>query len=342
MSPGAGDGLRSGREPSGFTLRPSCSWDGRGSQPTSNGAWQPLPPCRGAQQPSTILLRRARRVLPRRPQQSGASGAAGRVRRSGVALLGWWCANRFGLFPAAAAAAVVASNPPYADLSREVRGYSLLALCAVAATIAFERLVATPTRRAGTIYVLSLAIGIGTHLYGVLLIPLNAAVILARRELTGAWLARWTMAATVGVLPYVRLAGAMWTNRRQRVASPVSARPGPGAAWIARACDRGGGRAGAAGNSSPLAAEPCSTRGRRRDAADDRRHLANCAATVSLSAVLRLADSRDRISCRDCRSPMAGGRGARSRVASCPRRSTTLATGRNPRCRSGPPGRSCA
>jgi hypothetical protein len=142
---------------------------------------------------------------------------------AGVAVLTWWCARRLGLLAGAAAAAVTAANPLLASLSREVRGYSLLVLCAIVATIALERLVTRPTRRTEIIYVLSLAIGVGTHLYGTLVVATHVAAVFGRfgrRQPIRVWLYRWVLACGLGLIPYVAIARQMWDSRAGRALQP--------------------------------------------------------------------------------------------------------------------------
>jgi hypothetical protein len=131
-----------------------------------------------------------------------------------VAILAWWCARRWGVLAGAAAAIVTASNPLFASLSREVRGYSLLSLCALLSTLLFLRLSTRDrTRSGGIAYVVALAVGIGAHLYGLFLIPLQAAVVISRRELTRTWLIRWASAAVLGGLAYIGIVRQLWAER---------------------------------------------------------------------------------------------------------------------------------
>jgi hypothetical protein len=133
-----------------------------------------------------------------------------------VAVLAWWCARRWGLLAGAAAALVTASNPMFAGLAREVRGYSLLALAALVSSLVFVSLLRARTHRLRVTYVVSLAVSIATHLYGLLLIPVHAAVLIVRRELSRQWLERWVLGAAVGGLAYVGIVKQMWAGRGGR------------------------------------------------------------------------------------------------------------------------------
>ena len=52
-----------------------------------------------------------------------------------VGIVCYWAANMWGLSAGVTAAALLAANPTFAELSRSVRGYSLLTLCAVSSTL---------------------------------------------------------------------------------------------------------------------------------------------------------------------------------------------------------------
>lgn len=65
-----------------------------------------------------------------------------------VGVLTWYASRRHGLVAGLLAGTVLACNPAFVALSRSVRGYSLLTLCAIVSTVivAEDR----PDRRAGT------------------------------------------------------------------------------------------------------------------------------------------------------------------------------------------------
>lgn len=133
-----------------------------------------------------------------------------------VALLAWWCSRRWGALAGASAAAVMASNPMFAEVAREVRGYSLLTLCALGSSLILIRLLQPAPRRWSVGYVALLAIGIGTHLYGLLLIPTHAAVIVTRHGSSRRWVNRWILAVLLGSLPYLAIIRPMFSSASAR------------------------------------------------------------------------------------------------------------------------------
>ena len=120
-----------------------------------------------------------------------------------VGVLTWFAARGHGLPAGLVAGALLAANPTFASLSRAVRGYSLLALCAVVATV----LVAEDRRRWA--YPAVAGIGLATHLYMVPVVAAHLGVVLARRQLDARWRSRFLGAAVLGTLAYAGMAGAM-------------------------------------------------------------------------------------------------------------------------------------
>lgn len=123
-----------------------------------------------------------------------------------VGVLAWFTARRHGLVAGVVAAALLAANPTFASLSRAVRGYSLLVLCAVVTTVlvADDR----PGRRRWP-YPVVAGIGLATHLYMVPVLVAHAGAVAARRRLDAAWRARFVYAVLLGALAYAGMAGAM-------------------------------------------------------------------------------------------------------------------------------------
>jgi hypothetical protein len=124
-----------------------------------------------------------------------------------IAIVTAWCARSFGVMPALSAGAIVAANPMFAQLSRQLRGYSLLSLCAVSSTLLLWRLV---ERSAPAIprwvpvgYVLFAAAGIATHLYGMIVLLVHIGIVVARRETSRAWVERWVVGGALGSLVYL-------------------------------------------------------------------------------------------------------------------------------------------
>ncbi len=136
-----------------------------------------------------------------------------------VALVGWGCTRRWGPRAGVAAAAVLATNPLFAELSRSVRGYSLLVLALVVASALLFRLldeggVARPST--APLYVSAVAIAVATHLYAVVALSGHVVVVVARRRFSGAWFARWLLAVALGGLFYVSVAGPMLQSVGER------------------------------------------------------------------------------------------------------------------------------
>lgn len=142
-------------------------------------------------------------VLRALPVLAGAAAVgllvAAAVRRHGV--LAGLCA---GLFTGA--------NAIVAYYSREVRSYSLLAFASVASTLLLYGLLRDDRRLRGwgTVgYCLTLALGLGVHLYMVFVLLGQAAIVVARRRLDWRWVGRWLVGTALGVLPYLGIAAQM-------------------------------------------------------------------------------------------------------------------------------------
>jgi hypothetical protein len=126
-----------------------------------------------------------------------------------VGVVAVWAAHRWGLMAGATAGALLAANPTFAVLSRSVRGYSLLAFAAVVSTLLLPRLFAAYSRRLLVVYTVAVALGIATHLYALLFLAGQIAVVVARRKADRAWLCAWIGAIVVGLGVYAGLAGRM-------------------------------------------------------------------------------------------------------------------------------------
>jgi uncharacterized membrane protein len=103
--------------------------------------------------------------------------AAGGVVAVTVAAL----AERFGLVAAASAGLYVAANPMFVENSRDVRGYSLAALCALAATVLFFR---SPLRskKLLALYGVLLGLAIAAHVFAGLVLVAHVLWVVARRS----------------------------------------------------------------------------------------------------------------------------------------------------------------
>jgi len=126
-----------------------------------------------------------------------------------VALVVVWCALQWGVVAAATAGLVLAANPSFAELSRSVRGYSLLCLSTVVSTLLLERLLTRPGRLVSAAYIVAVAAGIATHVYVLLVLLGHAGIVGARSRPTRAWLTRWAAAIVLGSLAYVDIGPAM-------------------------------------------------------------------------------------------------------------------------------------
>lgn len=119
--------------------------------------------------------------------------------------------RHLGTLPALCAGLFVASNPTVIELSRSVRGYSLLLLCGTVSTIALARLLGAPLPARGRVwsvlYVVAVAVGTATHLYMVPIVLGHVAVVAARRALNGTWAFLWVAGIGLGAAVYVAMLG---------------------------------------------------------------------------------------------------------------------------------------
>jgi hypothetical protein len=107
--------------------------------------------------------------------------------------------RKFGLLAGVSAAVFIATDPLFVDNSRDLRGYSLAALCSVLATllIADER----RTRRRLAAYALLMGLAIAAHVFAVVVLAAHFAWMATRRslpqlvQLAPAWL----VAVVIGV-----------------------------------------------------------------------------------------------------------------------------------------------
>lgn len=137
-----------------------------------------------------------------------------------VGLLTAWCANRWGVLAGLSAGAVLAANPMFATLSRQVRGYSLLSLCAVASTLLLWHLLESAPESippwVPVAYVGFVAAGIATHLYGCAVLLVHAAIVAGGRELGAAWVKRWIIGLALGGLIYLDTIDKVIHTRNER------------------------------------------------------------------------------------------------------------------------------
>ena len=99
-----------------------------------------------------------------------------------VAIVVAWCAERWGIVAAATAGLVLGANSSFAELSRSVRGYSLLS--AVVSTLLVDRLLTKPRRSLSAAYIVVVAAGIATHVYMLLVLLGQIGIVVARSGAT--------------------------------------------------------------------------------------------------------------------------------------------------------------
>lgn len=117
-----------------------------------------------------------------------------------VGLVAAAVARRFGAPAGAVAGATLAVNALALRHFREVRGYSLVVLAAVVATLLLLRVLAGDRRwtvAAG--YGAALFVAVGTHLFALGLVAVHAAAVAGARRLDRRWLAAWAVPAAAGV-----------------------------------------------------------------------------------------------------------------------------------------------
>jgi len=126
-----------------------------------------------------------------------------------VGVLTWFAACRQGLLAGIVAGAVVACNPTFVDLSRAVRGYSLLTLCAIVTTIVVAEDRRSRPRRGDLLYILVAGVGLATHLYMVPVLVAHLGAVVARKRLDVHWRTRFVGALVMGALAYAGMAATM-------------------------------------------------------------------------------------------------------------------------------------
>ena len=104
-----------------------------------------------------------------------------------VGLVAAAVARRFGAAAGHVAGATLAVNALTLRQFREVRGYALLTLAAVVATLLLFRILRDhrPSPVVPVLYGAALAVAIGTHLFAVVILPVHALAVLATRTRTG-------------------------------------------------------------------------------------------------------------------------------------------------------------
>nr|MDQ3756276.1 hypothetical protein [Actinomycetota bacterium] len=134
----------------------------------------------------------------------------------GAGVLAGWVTERSSPVEGFVAGTLLAANPAYAELSRSVRGYSMMTLGVIGATLIVDRLSGRRSFVLSTGYVLCVAGALATHLYAGLALVAHGAVVLARRELLPPWIVRWAAALVLGLAPYTFIASSMLEAARLR------------------------------------------------------------------------------------------------------------------------------
>ena len=120
-----------------------------------------------------------------------------------VGFLAWAVACRQGLLAGMTAGVVLGANPLALLEFREARGYSLLVLCAVVGTWLLVGLEEGDRQPRGRVlaYCAVVAVGVGTHLYGLAVLATHAAALSGDRARLRRWLPRWAAAGAAGLAP---------------------------------------------------------------------------------------------------------------------------------------------
>jgi hypothetical protein len=136
-----------------------------------------------------------------------------------VGLLAFLLARRFGALAAAAGAAVLATNPTFAAVGSQVRGYSLVALVTVATTAILLDAIHDDEPSVGrrVAYAVLAALGVATHLYMVVVIGVHVVLAGGKRRIWEAWVPAW-LASALGLAAYA------WLWRDMRAAADASGR----------------------------------------------------------------------------------------------------------------------
>ena len=119
-----------------------------------------------------------------------------------VAVLVWALGRVLGLLPAVVAGVVLGSNPMFAELGRDVRGYSLMTAVAVVSTVLHLELVRRKSRGLRTGYALVATIGLFTHLLVAPVLLAHGVDVLRRRALDRRWVTTWSAVIGLTLLFY--------------------------------------------------------------------------------------------------------------------------------------------
>ena len=113
------------------------------------------------------------------------------------------------LLVAIAAGVLLATNPLFVETAREVRGYSLVCLCALASTSLLFSLLRQPARSRSALYVCVVALGLATHLYMIFVLATHVVILHRRHQLTPEWRQRLMAGTLLGTSAYLGVLNAM-------------------------------------------------------------------------------------------------------------------------------------
>lgn len=126
-----------------------------------------------------------------------------------VGVLTWFVTRRHGLAAGLVAGGLLASNPAFVNLSRAVRGYSLLVLCAVVATVLVAEHRPGSPARSDVAYVIAAGVGLATHLYMFPVVVAHLGAVVAQGQLDSRWRLRFAGAGAVAAVAYAGMASSM-------------------------------------------------------------------------------------------------------------------------------------
>jgi hypothetical protein len=136
-----------------------------------------------------------------------------------VGLLAMWCARRWGMIEGLVAGSVLAANPLYAQLSRSVRGYSLMVLgCTVATLLLIDargRKGSMPAAQT-VMYVIAFGVAVGAQAYSALVLAAHIAILISERRWDTAWRRRIEAVIAIGAVPYVATLRQLFDAARTR------------------------------------------------------------------------------------------------------------------------------
>lgn len=126
-----------------------------------------------------------------------------------MGVLTWFASRRLGLAAGLIAGGLLAANPTFASLSRATRGYSLLVLCAVVATILVAEDRPDRSMWFDLAYVAVAGMGLATHLYMLPVVVAHFGTVVAKGRWGFRWRLRFAGVAGVAVLAYAGMATTM-------------------------------------------------------------------------------------------------------------------------------------